>query len=177
LGRKLDATVNVAIIATCLAIVASLAIRFVVEPRRQASVARPPVLHVGDALPVLDDVRYDGAERTLVMFLRADCQYCTASIPFYQRLADRIRQAQAGQVQVLLVTSDSKETATAYVAKNRLLVSSIVIPSQEQNAKLKLRGTPTLVLTDRSGIVKAVWAGQLDLTGEQDVLKGLLPAS
>lgn len=177
MGRRLETTVNVAIVTTCVAIVASLAFRFVSERRAQAASARPPILHVGDALPVLDNVRYDSAERTLVMFLRADCQYCTASIPFYQRLADRIRQAQAGRVQVLLVTTDSKEAATEYVAKNKLLVNSIVVPSREQHAQLKLRGTPTLVLTDRSGLVKAVWAGQLDLTGEQDVLKGLLPAS
>src|SRR4051794_5299110 len=102
--RRLETLVNVAIIATCVATIAALAVRFgVVTPSKSVKSSATVALQAGDSLPSFEGIRYDAADRTLLMFLRADCAYCAASMPFYQRLSKTIRQSQSKRVRLILV--------------------------------------------------------------------------
>jgi hypothetical protein len=59
--------------------------------------------------------------------------------------------------------------------KGREYLRSLRVPitdvRQGKPPSLPIRGTPTLLLVDRDGIVRKVWAGQLSPEGERDVIE------
>ena len=180
--RKLEVMVNVSIIATCLAIVGTLAVRFWVPgPTVAASASKASlapdstVLQAGDTLTNVDGLELSDADRTLLMFWRSGCRYCAESLPFYQRLSQEIRSSKSGKVRVVVVTSDPVGVADRYLKENSLDAARIVHQSADDRRQMKIVGTPTLVLVDRSGHVEQVWLGKLDSAGESAVLGGLFP--
>ncbi len=175
MARRLETAVNVAILLTCVIVVFVSATRLWNSGRTSLPPKNPQVLYPGESLPPVVDFNLGAAQRTLLLYLKADCQYCTLSLPFYRRLARETRLQGSGRVQLSMVTSDSRETATEYSKVNSLGGIGIVSIPPQLISRLKLPGTPTLVLVDSRGTVNQVWLGQLDATREEEVVQALFP--
>jgi hypothetical protein len=81
IGKKIEITANIAIIAVAILVVGVIFQKYVRSPKPQTLPPDP----VGTKLS-LPDVDWAKNNRTLVLALQTGCNYCTESAPFYQRL-------------------------------------------------------------------------------------------
>jgi peroxiredoxin len=172
---KLETVANLAIVATCSVFLILVATRLVVSRQSPSQRKNPGILVKGESLPapLADRTFLRGAQRTLFMYLRSDCQFCASGVPFYQRLSHDVRLRESGRAQLALVTSDSADKAAEYVSQNNLSVLRTFAIAPQNLASLKLPGTPSLVLVDSDGVIKRVWIGALDDGHQAEVLDAL----
>jgi thiol-disulfide isomerase/thioredoxin len=130
-----------------------------IKPQEQSSVAnRPP--NVSSL-----DIDWKQNRQTLVLAISTSCHFCTDSAPFYQALVKSKKDAR-----VVAVLPQPVEEGRAYLEKLGVSVDEI---RQLRLDKIGVQGTPTLLLVDASGEVKAFWFGRLPLEKERDVLNRL----
>jgi thioredoxin-related protein len=123
----------------------------------------------GDRLTHLDGWDWSMHDRTLLLVLRKGCHFCEDSVPFYQRLV--AAQQQDGSTTALIAVFPDKEGAVKEVMKSEgLNVRGLAGVSLE---RLKVSGTPTLLLVDDKGTVLNVWMGVLSPRQEIEVMKAL----
>jgi hypothetical protein len=141
-------------------------------PKNKTPVDSNQTIEPGFRLGVASE--WGAHERTLVIVLQRGCIFCTASAPFYRRLADLFHNAK--DLHVMAVLPQKPEDGVAYLAKLGLQVGDV---RQGSLSALRIPGTPTLLLVDRQGIVQNVWVGKLSGNEETQVLNtlGLLPKS
>jgi len=131
--------------------------------------------HKGERVTGLSQVRFDKAGKTLLLALRKDCHFCAESMPFYRSVANELaKKTSPGAVQLVVLTSDEIDVSKDYLRANALDTADVVSLSSKQMSSLKLPGTPTLILTDRAGVVDTAWIGKLNDTSEREVLSKLL---
>ncbi len=104
---------------------------------------------------------------TLIIALQTDCVQCEASMPFYRDLIASNRQ---GAFQPLVVVPHSKT-----IGESLLTAAGLAVPEVRQAdfAKLRIPGTPSLILVDNSGVVRKVWVGRLSPVREDAVFDRL----
>lgn len=158
----LEAGANLAIIVVAVVLVAFVGYRFLVPaappPQPKAEGIKP-----GEVIPP-GDLVWDKSEKNLVLVLSTNCKYCHESAPFYQKLAEK--KAGAG-VRLVAVFSQPRVEAQAYLAEKGIVVDELV---QINPASINVRGTPTLLLVDRIGVVKETWTGKLSAEKEAEAL-------
>lgn len=115
------------------------------------------------AVPALD---FRQSDRTLLIVVKSDCRFCTASKPFYADLLKHERGA-GGSIRVFLVGPETDVNFTHYLSDlpfshdRRLQVATDI---------LGVSGTPTLLLVDQSGRIKDKWVGKLTNIDEATVI-------
>lgn len=152
--------VDLLLVVGCLLVGSTVARQWI-----RAAEALPPLsVHVrpGDTAEVIPGLSYGPTNSTLLVYLRSTCRYCSASMPFYRKLAD---EAAKKSVRVVVVHSESGPAITQYLAANDL-------PEVVWH-RGRVLSTPTLIEIDRTGLVRNVWAGLLDGSGERRVLEAL----
>ena len=100
-----------------------------------------------------------------MLALKPDCPYCERSVPFYRRLAAREPENRLAVHLLALVSSDAARTRE-YAASRQL---GMQFQSDIDFSKIKVLGTPTLVLVDPNGRVRKAWIGQLTPAEEAEV--------
>ena len=159
---KIEVIANVIVIAFAV-VVGSVFLK----DRLSTISPEPNLVKSGDKLPNLDGWDWGGHAQTLVLGIRKGCHFCEDSGPFYQRL---IAQQQRGgsNPDILAVFPDTADAAKEVVQSEGLGVHTLAgVPLE----KLKISGTPTLLLVDRSGTVMNVWIGMLTPRQELEVIK------
>lgn len=112
----------------------------------------------------LPGLNWSKSNQTLLLALSTTCRFCTESAPFYQQL----EQKKSKDVQVIAVFPQPVDDATKYL--NKLGVSTHGV-LQAPLATVGVSGTPTLVLLDNTGVVKASWVGKLSADGTKSVFE------
>jgi hypothetical protein len=123
---------------------------------------------IGHKLP-LPGVDWDRNQRTLVLALQTTCHFCSDSRSFYQTLVRE--RAKFGNTRFVAVLPQTVEESRSYLNELGVSVDDI---RQGSLSGIGVRGTPTLLLVDRSGVVSQVWAGRLQKSGEEEVLDRLM---
>jgi hypothetical protein len=158
---KIEALANVMVILLAVAL-GSVYLR----DQFSSSGPQPTEVKAGDRLPSLDGWDWGAHDRTLVLALRKGCHYCEDSAPFYQRLVAQ-QQKGGSDSSIVAVFPDSTHTVNEVVQSEGLGVHAVAgVPLE----KLKISGTPTLLLVDRSGIVRNAWIGMLSPRQELEVM-------
>jgi rhodanese-related sulfurtransferase/peroxiredoxin len=105
--------------------------------------------------------------KTIILAVKQDCTYCTASAPFFRQIAD---EAGKQNIKIEVVSSDSEE-----YSKNYLAGLDIAIPDVHQVSlrKYGFSGTPTLLFVNRDGTLKDMWMGGIDNQNSAMVLSKL----
>jgi peroxiredoxin len=103
---------------------------------------------------------------TLVMYVRSNCEFCTASMAFYNRMT----KGKSEGARVVVVGPEPEEQLRRYVAEHGLIADQVI---SVQRGVLRFAGTPTLVLLDRDGRIRRVWQGQLAVAQEKEVEESL----
>jgi len=113
-------------------------------------------------------IDYAEAQRTLLLMVSNTCKYCTESMPFYKKLTALRRE---GIWRFIAVATENVETTTEYLAASGIRADQVVsVPLGTVGA----RGTPTIVVVDKTGHVLALWAGLLIGEKEEAVVRAVL---
>jgi hypothetical protein len=166
---KIEAAANIVVILFAV-IVGSVFLK----DRLSTPAPEPDAVKAGDKLASLDGWDWAAHDQTLVLGLRKGCHFCEDSAPFYQRLIAQQQQGGSGP-SILAVFPDPSDTAKE-VAMSEGLTAHVLagVPLR----KLKISGTPTLMLVDRSGTVLNAWIGMLSPRQELEVIRATTePAS
>ncbi len=159
---KIEATANV------IVIIFAIVVGSVFLKDRLAPVApEPNAVKAGDKLANMDGWDWGAHEQTLVLGLRKGCHFCEDSAPFYQRLIAEQQQGGSNSI-IVAVFPDTADVVKEVMQSEGLGVQALVgVPLE----RLKISGTPTLLLVDRSGTVLNAWIGILSPRQELDVMR------
>ncbi len=159
---------KIEVVANVIVILLAVVIGSVFLRDRLSSPARESnEVKAGDRLPSLDGWDWGAHDRTLVFALRKGCHFCEDSAPFYQRLVAR-HQQDGSNTAILAVFPDAADAAKDVVQSEGLGVQALAgVPLE----RLKVSGTPTLLLVDRSGTVLKAWIGMLSPRQELEVMR------
>lgn len=151
-----------------LAIAATIAAVFLVGRMRQpepAPAEAPRAIYdQSEKLPEGLPASVFEADRVTLVHVRSTCGYCTASMPFYRKLAS---QRAAGN-KVVVVGSEPEAVLAAYLEKQGLKPDQVV---QIDPKYFRYNSTPLVIVTDSARTVVRSWMGMLDGANEQEVLK------
>jgi len=103
-------------------------------------------------------------ESTLLLVVSPSCHICSESMPFYQRLAK-------DSAARMLFAVPEAAAGKAYVAQNNL--AQVNVGELTPAAAAGIRGTPTLLLLDASGIIRRQWVGKISSSAEAEVTRAL----
>ena len=137
------------------------------KDRFSSAPAEPDAVKAGDNLPNLDGWSWGAHDQTLVLVLRKGCHFCEDSAPFYQGLLSAQEQ-RGSNTTILAVFPDNAETVKEVVQSEALRVDTLAGVPMEQ---LKVTGTPTLMLVDKTGTVLNAWSGMLSPREELEVIR------
>lgn len=154
---KLDVIVNVAILVTC--IVASVLMLERYQAEQSPAPDRQP-FKLGAQIDNVSQAAYATSPYTLLMFVRSSCHFCTASMPFYKTLT--VHNSPLNKLRFVVADSEPSQMARAYLAAHEVRVDDVTPGPSDVP-------TPTLILVDKSGVIRAFWVGQLNDSGEREV--------
>jgi hypothetical protein len=164
-ARKLEIAANIAIIVVALGLVVVLVRNY----RADRNQAQHQKVTVGTKF-ALKNANWQSGGKNLVLALSTTCHFCTESAGFYQEL---LKHCQAGRVHTIALLPQPSAEADAYLSRLGIKVDEV---RQVALPDISVTGTPTLVLIDQQGAVKAVWYGKLTPSKEQEVLSSLAPS-
>jgi peroxiredoxin len=155
--KRLEAATNIVIV--CVALLAGYVLIRDHMPR-----SLPPQVKVGERLKIAG-VDWSTHRQTLVFALQTGCRYCAESAQFY---SDAVTKLRAANVHSLAILPQPIAESAVYFKHLNVQIEDV---RQGSLGDLKVRATPTLMLVDRSGMIKNVWVGRLSPDGENDVLR------
>jgi hypothetical protein len=160
---KIEAAANIVVIALAV-VVGSVFLK----DRLSTPASEPVAVKAGDKLATLDGWDWAAHDQTLVLGLRKGCHFCEDSAPFYQRLM--AQQQGRSNSTIVAVFPDAADAVKEVVQSEGLRVHALAgVPLE----RLKISGTPTLLLVDRSGTVLNAWIGVLSPRQELDVMRSI----
>jgi len=166
LTKRIELLANIAIIVVALLLGGVLVKRYLwpqaASPQAQARIQPGTKLSV-------PGVEWEKNNRTLLLILSTTCHFCTESSPFYQRLAQE--KAKRGGVSLIAVLPQSVGDSQKYLNDLGVTVDDV---KQVGLDAVQVRGTPTLILADRTGAVVESWVGKLPAEAEAEVLNRFL---
>lgn len=110
-------------------------------------------------------ITWSDSEETVVLALSNKCHFCTESAAFYQKLSRELADRQ--NVRVVAVFPQEVGEGKKYLDGLNVPITQV---AQATLDSLGVRGTPTLVIVDKSGTVKQSWVGRLTAERETEVL-------
>lgn len=117
--------------------------------------------------PTLPSVDYGQADRTLLIFVRSSCHFCSQSMPLYRQLA-MVGQT-THKFRTVFVDDEDLLKAQAYLANMGVSADQIASARFPD----EIGGTPTVLLVDRQATVKGRWVGLQNFNGEQAIASRL----
>jgi hypothetical protein len=154
-----ETLVNAILVITCLWVVYSVSGPRATQPQQPQRESYRP----GDRLS-LNYIDAEAADKTLLLFVRSGCKFCTESMGFYSHLIDDIKNARTNHVRVIVVTSDDNSTAAEYLKSHAVQVDQVVA---DMFPPPKVWATPTVVIAGPDGLVRNAWTGKLNAGGER----------
>jgi hypothetical protein len=172
---KLDTAANIAIILVCI-LAAGTLIRNQFFPSflAPAPLSRPGMpsgAAKGETLAALRGVVPQGSDRALVVALSPTCHFCNESMPFYKALMDKRNESKSAVKVIAAVPQAEVQTAEQKNLADHGVQIDAVVPVDFE--KIKIPGTPTVLLVDNQGKVLDVWVGKLDESRQREVLAKL----
>lgn len=123
-------------------------------------------LHKGDTLGPISGLDLSKHDFSLLLLLKNGCEFCEESMPFYRQLGALAEHNQTN-VFIAAVVPDGPTTARVMLKLHNVDVP--IFPSISLR-QLRIRGTPTLLLINREGVVQRIWIGKLPPNVEGEVI-------
>lgn len=162
-SKKLELIANILIIC-----VATLLLFFLIRKFSNTDAIlqsqKPSIVGTKISINALDWSKHP---KTIVLVLQKGCRFCTSSASFYQSLSNNLKNKNVGIVAVL--PGDEEES--------KMYLSELGIPNTEIKQStlesLQIRGTPTILIIDKNGLVLKSWIGKLPPDKELEVFNEL----
>jgi len=166
LGRIVVAWgLNLITVVVLIFLVVSAVRTFFFDPSKDIGARHRPAVGSSVSLP---NVNWEQNKRTLVIAIQTSCQFCESSLAFYQELIRSNNTAK--KLQIFMVFPESLSEARQYLREHSL--DGIQV-RQAEMSRLRIPGTPTLLLVNESGRLEAGWFGKLSAAKEMEVLAKL----
>ena len=158
---KLETATHVCLIGLCCLAAGLLIEQRFFPPAPSTSSARNLVGQKVD----LPGANWQAAPLSVVLQISSTCHFCQESIPFYQQLM-ATRDSQAAKVPVIVASADAVAVMRQYLEDHQVAVDEVL------HSRLGAfhTGTPTIFIVDSRGIVKRVFVGELDPSGQKQLL-------
>jgi hypothetical protein len=167
-AAALEIFANVAIVGLAVLVVGMFVHARVSRSAQSAApaVVSTPPYRAGEILSEkLDGVPLAAKPETMLVVVQSRCKFCTASMPFYERLS---KTAHA-RTQIVVLTQEEAAIGHAYVSSHGFEPDAVVsIPEFA-----RIHSTPTVILTDATKTVRQIWTGKLSAASEAEVLAAL----
>ena len=168
ISKKLEAAAHIAIIVVAVLLSVVLVKNYLLPRKDQPDRPdAPPQISAGTHISV-PDVDWARNGRTLMVVLSTNCRFCTASASLYQQIAQEFSQRQ--DIKVVAIFPQSVTDAQKYLSDLGVTIDDV---RQVRPDVVGVRGTPTLLLVDKTGTVQKVWTGKLPPEKESEVLAEL----
>jgi thioredoxin-related protein len=167
LYKKAEFCANLAIIVVALLLSVVLVKRYVLGSSDANNVVVREDIKAG-ARVFLPDYDWSNSNQHLILILQKGCHFCSEGAPFYRRLVEET----AGRSDVHLMAALPQESTEAqqYLTDLGVHVNDVKHASP---SVFGVKGTPTLLLVDKTGIVTDIWSGKLPPDKEAAVLSRL----
>jgi hypothetical protein len=106
---------------------------------------------LGRQIPVMD---LGKADRTVVIFLSPDCFYCVDGVSLYLALG-QLRERAPRALQLVVAGREPAASLRTFAARYGLSPDQVV-SAQGTN----IRMVPTIVVSNKAGVIERVWAGE-----------------
>lgn len=159
---------NVAIILVAVVLGYFLISRYLAAPappQPQALAGQGVMIQPGNTIP-MTNVDWGKSDRNLLMVLSTACHFCSESMPFYQKLI--ARNAGSKSLRIIAALPQDVPDATKYLSEHNITVDEVV---KANPGEAMVRGTPTLLLVNKDGVVLDTWVGKLPPDKENEVLE------
>jgi hypothetical protein len=172
--RKLETLANLSIIVAALMFCATIAKdRWLSKPASTSGSSAGTESPLKGSQLKLSGVKWDQADKTLVMALSTQCHFCQESAPFYRELTAS-PAVKSKRVAVVTVFPQEQSEAESFVKHSEIRADSVLsMPLQTLGAS----STPTLLLVNRAGKVEKLWIGVLSPSQQKDLLSELTKLS
>jgi hypothetical protein len=126
----------------------------------------------GDPAPSLvgREVNLPGADWrsapfSVLLQISSTCHFCDESMPFYRQLIT-VRQSQAVKMPVIVASQDAVAVLRKHLEDRQVVVDKVLHSRLDSFGT----GTPTVYIVDSKGMVRRVFIGKLDSSGEKELL-------
>lgn len=154
---------NIAILIVAIVLCAVLVKKFFFQSAQNSASTIAP-----NARLSINGINWADSEQTVLVALRKECKYCSASAPFYRRLAASI--ASQTNTRLIAVFSENETEAEAYLKQ-------LEVPIRELHhvsfSSLGITSVPALAILDRNGVVTDMWEGKLSPLKESALMSRL----
>lgn len=166
LSKIVEISSNIAIVMIAVLLGYFIINRSLMSPEISAS---KPITQAGVAKPgaklEMSVIDWSKSERNLLIVLSTKCHFCSESMSFYQRLIER--NAQDKSLRIIAALPQEVDEATKYLSEHKVMVDEVV---KADPGEATVRGTPTILLVNKDGVVLQTWVGKLPLEKENEVL-------
>jgi hypothetical protein len=108
---------------------------------------------------------WQSAPVSVLLQISSTCHYCNESMPFYRQLM-AARQSAPARVPVVVASADAVAVMQQHLVDEQVSVDKVL------HSRLEGFGTvtPTVYIVDSKGMVKRVFVGELDSSGQKELL-------
>lgn len=154
---------NVAILVVAIVLCGVLVKKFYFQSAQTSDSAIAPNSKLS-----INGINWADSERTVLVALRKECKYCSASAAFYRRLAAGI--ASQANTRLIALFPENETEGEAYLKQLEVPIRELRYASF---ASLGITGVPALAILDQNGVVTDMWAGKLSPIKESDLMSKL----
>jgi hypothetical protein len=108
---------------------------------------------------------WQSAPVSVLLQISSTCHYCNESMPFYRQMM-AARQGAPAKVPVIVASADAVAVMQQHLADQQVSVDKVLHSRLEGFGTL----TPTVYIVDSKGMVKRVFVGELDSSGQKELL-------
>ena len=167
LGKKIETTANIANIAVATLLSAILIKAYVLPASSHVVPQVSKDASVGVSLKGrVPGINWSKNGRTLVLAMSTQCHFCRDSTPFYGKVQDEVGKG----VKIVAVLPQTVTEAEQYLNGEGVRVDQV---EQVPMGSIGIRGTPTMLLVNSSGVITKMWVGKIQTEQEQEVLTAL----
>lgn len=160
---KLETVTHVFLIGLCC-LAGGLLIeqRFFASPPETGTASASDLVGREVNLPGAD---WQAAPFSVVLQISSTCRFCNESMPFYKQLI-AARQIQTAKVPVIVASGDAVAVIRKHLEDHQVIVDKVL------HSRLESFGTPTptVYIVDSKGVVRRVFIGELDSSGQKELL-------
>lgn len=162
--KRIELAANVAIIIVAVLLGYFLIQKFFFPVKPVA----PPIVKIENGIKVdIPNVDWQKNQKTLVLYVRKGCHFCTESMPFYKILVENQPKT---NTKLVVVSPDETDVSKKYLSENGIEVNYV---EQANLSSIGVHGTPTLLLVNDKGEVSNSWVGKLPSDEEKEVTSQL----
>lgn len=158
---------QIAVVSDFAVIGVALLVAFVVISNYAQPRSEPvALLKPGDTLDFIRTLGTSAAHgKRLLFVLKEGCPYCEGSAPLYKELA-QLESSGLTEVKMIAVFEEPVDVARKLLSAEDIRMEVMGAVSLD---RLRIAGTPTLILIDERDRVVRIWEGLLSRKAEQEI--------